>query len=137
MKIFIMLSLVLLLAACKDQVDPITTVEGYQLELNDGAKWKVDPNMLSIIKNMESAITDFKGVDVDTHHQLGTTLNDHLAKLIDACNMKGAAHDALHQWLVPYMSMANSLSEAKDNTEVKELYSNLKTSFVTFNTYFQ
>jgi hypothetical protein len=51
--------------------------------------------------------------------------------------MKGKAHDELHKWLLPYIDLAKELSEAKDETEASKRFENIKSSFITFNQYFQ
>ncbi len=103
--------------------------------LNDGQKWKVVPDMLQIIRNMEAdieAYSDTTGFDI---------LSKRLAKNIDSltsnCTMTGQAHDELHKWLLPFIDLVNESKEEKTATEQAELLVRLKASYELFNTYFE
>lgn len=111
--------------------------ESEAIELNNGAKWKVDANMITHIRNMENDINHFANVEQKDFKSLAEKLQTNIDLLTSNCTMKGKAHDELHKWLLPYIDMVKELSEAKNETEASEQFKNIQTSFSTFNQYFQ
>jgi hypothetical protein len=82
-----------------------------RLVLNNGVKWKVDSTTLmnvALLKNIVNA----KKESLETYLQTATALQDGLKKMINECKMKGADHDALHQWLEPLMEKTKELKNA-------------------------
>ncbi|MBL4771198.1 MAG: hypothetical protein JKY61_08665 [Planctomycetes bacterium] len=47
--------------------------------------------------------------------------------------MTGEAHDALHEWLLPYIELVNNLSDAPDETASAELFHKLEAAFKELN----
>jgi len=111
--------------------------ENETIELNNGAKWKVDDNMITHIRNMENDVISFAKVEQKDYKSLSEKLQSNIDLLTSNCTMKGKAHDELHKWLLPYIDLVKELSAAKDETEAAKLLDNIQTSFVTFNQYFQ
>ncbi len=107
------------------------------IELNNGQKWKVDANMLTHIRNMESDVISFTKVDQKDFKSLSKKLQSNIDLLTSNCTMKGKAHDELHKWLLPYIDMVDELANAKDETQAAKQFNKIQTSFITFNTYFQ
>lgn len=107
------------------------------IELNNGEKWKVDAIMITHIRHMEKDVISFAKVEQKDYKLLSEKLQSNIDLLISNCTMKGKAHDELHKWLLPYIDLANELSEAKDETEAEKQFQNIQTSFTTFNQYFQ
>jgi len=111
--------------------------ENETIELNNGEKWKVDENMITHIRNMENDVSNFKGTTLTEYKTLSENLQKNVDLLTSNCTMKGKAHDELHKWLLPYIDIVKELSEAKNETEARNQFENLQTSFITFNQYFQ
>jgi hypothetical protein len=111
--------------------------ESEAIELNNGKKWQVDKNMLIHIRNMEKDVVSFTDSQLNNYQDLAKKLQINLDLLTSNCTMKGKAHDELHKWLLPYIDLVKTLSETKDETSAAEQYENIKTSFNTFNQYFQ
>jgi len=111
--------------------------EDEQIELNNGEKWKVDANMLTIIRTMENDINNFAKVDPKDYKSFAEKLQSNIDLLTSNCTMKGKAHDELHKWLLPYIDMVKELSESKNENEAKKQLQIIQTSFITFNQYFQ
>ena len=107
------------------------------IELNNGAKWQVDANMITHIRNMENDVVSFAMVEQKDYISLSEKLQYNIDLLTSNCTMKGKAHDELHKWLLPYIDMVKELSEAKNETEASEQFKNIQSSFSTFNQYFQ
>lgn len=107
------------------------------IELNNGQKWKVDANMLTHIRNMESDVISFAESDLKDFKSLSPKLQSNIELLTSNCTMKGKAHDELHKWLLPYIDMVEELSNAQDDTQAAKQFSKIQNSFITFNKYFQ
>ncbi len=108
-----------------------------EIQLNQGQKWKVDAEMLSIIRAMENDVASFKGSELAEYNSLSEKLKKNIDLLTSNCTMKGQAHDELHKWLLPYIDLVNAFSEAKGGADSEKLFQDVKNSFVTFNQYFQ
>jgi hypothetical protein len=108
-----------------------------KLELNKGKKWKVDSNMMGYIRQMEQDVSAFSTAPQKDYGKLSDKLKANINGLTSNCTMKGKPHDALHKWLLPYISLVNQLSKAKNDTEAAAHFAGIQTSFKTFNQYFQ
>ena len=114
--------------------------ESDAIEFNNGAKWAVVPDMMKFIRTMESDIQQFSGTqttDLKEFQKLGAGLQKNIDLLTSNCTMEGKAHDELHKWLVPYIDMVSKLNESKNSNEAFTTFEELKTSFQTFNQYFE
>jgi hypothetical protein len=110
------------------------------IEFNNGAKWKVVPEMMKHIRNMESDIvvfTEGKHTELKNFTQLGESLQKNIDLLTSNCTMEGKAHDELHKWLLPYIDMVDKLNKSKNNDEALRLFEEIKASYKTFNLYFE
>lgn len=110
------------------------------IELNAGVKWKVLPEMLQHIRNMESAInrfTEINHVQLKDYAQLGASLQKSIDLLTSNCTMEGKAHDELHKWLLPYIDMVDKLNKSKNDIEAQSVFKDIKNSFIMFNKYFE
>jgi hypothetical protein len=103
--------------------------------LNDGQKWKVVPDMLQIIRNMETDINAYS--DTMEFRTLSESLASNIDSLTSNCTMTGQAHDELHKWLLPYIDLVNKTKKAHTDEEQELKLGELKASFVTFNQYFE
>lgn len=114
--------------------------ESDSIELNNGTKWIVVPEMMAHIRNMESEINRFaeaKHTELKDFTQLGASLQKNIDLLTSNCTMKGKAHDELHKWLLPYIDMVDKLNKSKNNEEALNNFEEIKASYITFNLYFE
>lgn len=114
--------------------------ESDSIELNNGAKWKVVPEMMGHIRNMESDINRFaetKHTELKDFSQLGASLQKNIDLLTSSCTMEGKAHDELHKWLLPYIDMVDKLSKSKNSAEALHTFEEIRTSLNKFNIYFE
>lgn len=105
--------------------------------LNNGAKWVVVPEMMQIIRTMESDINSFSGSSIDDHKILGNKLQDNLNILTSNCTMKGQGHDELHKWLLPFLDYVKEYNKANSKTEATRIYTQMKMSYDAVNMYFE
>ena len=105
--------------------------------LNNGEKWIVVESMLIYIRNMEQAINEFEGKESEDYTALAKTIDENLVELTSSCTMEGQAHDELHKWLVPFISLSEEFDVATELKDQERIYNDFKASFVEFNTYFE
>lgn len=107
------------------------------IELNHGEKWKVDAHMLVHIRNMESDINSLGKYEQKDYILLAENLQSNIDLFTSNCTMKGKAHDELHKWLLPFIDFSNVFFRSKTEQEFALNFQKIKTSFATFNTYFE
>lgn len=110
--------------------------EAEPIQLNEGKKWKVNDSMLVYIRKMESDFMVFVAEGSSDVNVFADSLQKNIDLLTSNCTMKGAAHDELHKWLVPYMELVGQL-KTKAAGEKEKLIFELQKSFKTFNSYFE
>ena len=109
----------------------------YALSLNAGSKWKVDKDMMVVLRRMEERIKGQEKVKEREYASLGDALSKDINALVAGCTMSGPAHDALHKWLVPYMDLVGELKDSPNDYLKEESYQNLLAAFRVFNVYFE
>jgi uncharacterized protein YukE len=107
------------------------------LVLDQGQKWKVNPEMLPPIEAMEARIKDFKESDSDDYQALASDLQKQIDLLVASCTMTGPSHDELHKWLHPTIQMVKNLSNAKDQSIAAHEFESIQQSIQTYHQYFQ
>ena len=83
-----------------------------ELQLNDGAKWKMDDHTRLVFSEMAQSFlgSDPLSQNSETLKQVGAELQMDLNRLIRGCTMTGPAHDQLHKFLTGYMPAVASLA---------------------------
>jgi hypothetical protein len=109
------------------------------LELNNGQRWRVSPHMVEPIRRMQVRIGEAKTLPVEQRDNaaLADSLFVDMDQLVAACDMKGKAHDMLHEWLMPHMQLAQDLERASDPTLADSLLHALALSSDTYDLYFE
>ena len=111
------------------------------IELDNGAKWKVKPEMLLFLRNMETDIKKFEEnknqKQLTDYKNISKSLQKNIDELTSNCTMEGKAHDELHKWLVPYIGLVDEFNNSKSVEEAEEHFKKIVTAFVTFNNYFE
>ena len=106
-----------------------------EIELNEGNKWKVVPEMLEIIRSMESDVHSF--TDTSDFNTFSIALSANVDSLTTNCTMTGKAHDELHKWLLPYIDLVSESKKAENKAQHELVLEKLRASFETFNRYFE
>lgn len=107
------------------------------LVLDQGQKWKVNPEMLPPIETMEARITGFAESDSDDYQALAADLQEQIDLLVASCTMSGPSHDELHKWLHPTIQMVKNLSNTKDQSLAANEFESIQKSMQTYHEYFQ
>jgi hypothetical protein len=95
--------------------------------------------MVLPIRRMQVRITEAQILHVEQrdHVALVDSLFVDIDQLVAACDMKGKAHDVLHEWLMPHMQLAQDLERAKDPIGADSLLHVLALSSDTYDLYFE
>lgn len=109
--------------------------EGVKLELNNGAKWKMNAEMKPFINEMESQVNAYKP-ESDDYKLLARNLGETNDNLIKSCTIKGTPHDVLHAWLMPHMELIDDLKKADNKEEGNKIAGELKESMVKYHQFF-
>ncbi|MCH8331050.1 MAG: hypothetical protein IH946_06680 [Bacteroidetes bacterium] len=138
------LSWIILSSCSNDQKHHAASHHHHQVEdgivsLNNGAKWKANKETTEGVNEMIKALQDFEAgtdQDVDAFHRLGKSLNKEYNKIFKNCTMTGAAHDQLHNYLLPMAKDINHLMEGELH-ECREKVASLDKKLLTYEQYFE
>jgi len=107
------------------------------LALNDGEKWEADAHTLSAAQKMKHTVSEFEKDGRADYNVLADTLQTQLNTLIAGCTMEGAPHDALHQWLEPFLGQVKDLSKVQGQTEGVAALKSVQKSLDVFDEHFR
>ena len=107
-----------------------------KLELDNGKKWKTNPEMLPFINEQEKLLDNFDD-DKDDYKILAANLNSANQKLIKSCTMTGKSHEILHVWLTDHMKNIDLLANAKDKIEAEKIIDELEKSMENYHQFFE
>lgn len=107
------------------------------LTLNDGEKWQADEHTMSAAQKMKRTVSDFENSGRGDYNVLADTLETQLNELIVGCTMEGAPHDALHQWLEPFLGEVKELSNVQGPTEGDAALKSIQKSLDVFDEHFR
>ncbi len=108
-----------------------------EIELNNGEKWKVNPEMMVHVRASEGLVDSYVNAPKKDYEALAKELNTTVGLLTKSCTMQGKSHDELHKWLHPYMGLIKDLGNAKSDEEADQIVTTIQASFVIFNQYFE
>ncbi len=110
------------------------------LQLNNGAKWPANQETTDGINKMIEQIKAFEELqlpeEIVNYNQLGSGLNTTMTGIFDQCTMKGAAHDELHDFLVPLTGHIKTLS-GTDVAAAQQALTETKAHLAQYQVYFE
>ncbi|WP_027376501.1 hypothetical protein [Kaistella palustris] len=109
--------------------------ESVRLELNNGEKWAVNPEMKPYIAESENLLNAYDKEKGD-YQKLAAALTNNNNKLVKSCTMNGKSHDVLHAWLLPHMQHIDHLKKSANREEANETVHELKESMDEYHKYF-
>jgi hypothetical protein len=118
-------------------VDGETTIEqetDFQfpaVSLNDGQLWQANAETTQGIKNMQQLVGDFS-IENGNSEELIAQLKAEFAMIFKKCTMTGAAHEQLHNYLIPLKTKIDSLSDGITAEKIEDYQSYLKDYFNYF-----
>lgn len=136
----ILLGGVLAVTSCnesQEQIESETTThvsheDVNNIQLNDGKKWIVAPDMMAHIESMQNGMQVSDEIGLDS---LAKQLKSDLGLLTSNCTMTGQAHDELHKWLLPFIELVDQF-DANEGVNKKNSYEELEVSFEKFDEFF-
>ena len=96
--------------------------------------------MLAFIQNMENGVIEFstkENPNSEEYQELAVLIDENIRSLTSNCTMEGQAHDELHKWLLPFISLSEEFDVVTELEEQRSIYNDFKKSFEAFNTYFE
>lgn len=107
------------------------------VELNNGKKWQANPETVSGIANLQTLIANFNSSDSsDSLSKLSTSLETEFKLIFKNCTMTGAAHDQLHNYLLPMLGMMKKLKTPPLENQQREL-KKMEMYLLRFENYFE
>lgn len=103
------------------------------LQLNNGKKWKANPETIEGIHNMQTIVFNGLKENVSPKNMV-TPLLTSFQTIFDKCTMTGEAHEQLHHFLLPVKNkLDRMISGDADSLALQELRLHLN----TFTNYFE
>ena len=134
-----MRKIIIMLLLCLPVLTALAQHEDHQeaaITLNKGKKWKVPADMMQYLKAMEQEVSKAAQTKAPDYKAVSKSLSRNTDLLTEHCTMEGAAHDALHAWLVPYIASVKKFGEAPAADKSAHL-KELQQAFVRFHQYFE
>lgn len=110
--------------------------ESNQILLDNGNRWKVNPEMIPHLQASEQALKSYQKNNGSDYNQLAAEMKEHNDQLISSCTMKGESHEQLHHWLHPHLKLVKALGEAEDEKSAEGIIKKLEASFEEYHNYF-
>ena len=87
------------------------------LQLDNGKKWKANPETTQGINNMITMVDRYnESGDNGEYSNLKADLESEFKLIFKNCTMTGAAHDQLHNYLMPLKDIIDQLEEPQPET---------------------
>ena len=104
-----------------------------KVQLDNGKKWKANPETIKGINNMSSLVQNGITGKVEVE-KVYDSLQVEFKTIFAKCTMKGESHNQLHNFLIPIKGQLEKLkAESKDAEILKEMQGYL----LTFENYFE
>ncbi len=105
--------------------------------LDNGKKWKANPETSEGIKNMQKIMNNFSvDSDLKAYQQLKTDLETEFTLIFQRCTMKGESHEQLHNYLKPMIEWFDGF-ESSEQTTRENSFDTLKKHLNTYSQYFE
>ncbi len=107
------------------------------LHLNDGKRWKVNPETTEGVEKMTTRIGSFDlNAPTEEYQILFDSLDSDFRYIFKMCSAEGEAHDQLHVLLFPLRGMFNKLKSPEEDVR-KKAFENIKNQLVKYPDYFE
>jgi hypothetical protein len=92
--------------------------------------------MMSHIRNLEQAVRDFEAAPGKDHAALAAAVQQHLRLFVAICTMQDKAHDELHKWLAPLLSLTDTYTKAGSPKAQEGFLREVKRAMAVFHEHF-
>ena len=107
------------------------------VELNKGKKWEANIETTQGIQKMQQLIAELEGsTQVVDFQMIGNELKTEFAMIFKKCTMEGEAHEQLHNYLLPTVSVLEKL-QGNDLKESQKAVKVLKKHFEEYVNFFE
>lgn len=116
-----------------------SSIADVNLKLNGEQKWIVDAPTAKNAAHLKEVTNGFAQKSSPTlaeYHAYSNEMSAGISKMVQECRMKGADHDALHDWLEPVMAQNKALKEAQALDDAHNHYAFLHKMTDAFDDYF-
>ena len=111
--------------------------DGGPVTLNNGSRWKANPETTAGIGNMIQLMNSFTQTDNSkSFNDLESKLSNEFDLIFKNCTMKGEAHNQLHNYLFPLKELFEGL-KSNDLNSQKESFNNLNEYLALYSKYFE
>lgn len=133
------------LSACKRSPKPAdatsdnhaSAVSTTTADAGKPAKWPIPEVMMKHLRDLEQDVRNLDGAAEKDHAALAAKIDGHTDRLISSCTMDGKAHDALHDWLMPFIQLNKAYAAAPDGGAKSAKFKEIKDSLTTFHERFE
>jgi len=126
-------------SSCKENTEKkerMNIVEDH-VELNNGKRWKANAETTIGIEKMISRMQSFSEKENSLgYNQLKDSLESDFTEIFQKCNMKGEAHNQLHNYLKPMVDLFEGL-DSKELESNKKNFSKLDEHLLIYKNYFE
>lgn len=112
--------------------------ESTAVQLDNGKRWKANPETTSGIAEMQAILANYEGRadGLEARKAMRGELESAFQNIFKQCTMKGEAHDQLHNYLLPMKGLFEKIeSQAPDDSE--QAFGQLKKHLEEYQTYFE
>lgn len=112
--------------------------EAAAVQLDNGKRWKANPETTSGIAAMQAILAKYEGgaSDENARKALREELESAFQNIFKQCTMKGEAHDQLHNYLLPMKGLFEKI-ESQAPGESEQATGQLKKHLEAYQTYFE
>lgn len=93
--------------------------------------------MMSHMRLLEQDVSTFASSDQKDHAALAAKIDGHTKQVISNCTMDGKAHDALHDWLMPFLQINKDYAAAADDATRTAKLKEIRQSLAEFHERFE
>ena len=101
------------------------------------AKWTMPEAMMQHMRQLEQDVRTLESSAEKDHTALAVKLDEHTTQLISSCTMDGKAHDALHDWLMPFLQLNKDYAAAPDAATKLVKFKEIQDSLAVFHEHFE
>lgn len=100
-------------------------------------KWTMPEAMMLHMRQLEQDVRTLESAAEKDHTALAAKLDEHTTQLISSCTMDGKAHDALHDWLMPFLQLNKDYAAAPDDDTKSAKFKEIQDSLAVFHERFE
>lgn len=93
--------------------------------------------MMVHMRGLEQDVKAFEASVEKDHAALAAKIDGHTKQVIASCTMEGKAHDALHEWLMPFLQLNKEYAAAPDDATKDAKFKAIQDSLALFHERFE